>query len=43
MYIEFAEWLLRNEYEFKDVVDNLFTASDILVDIEIDNDDDEDE
>ena len=43
VYIEFAEWLLRNGYELKDVVDNLFTASDILVDIEIDNDDDEDE
>lgn len=42
VYVEFAEWLLRNGYESKDVVDNLLTASDMLVDIEVGDEDEDD-
>jgi hypothetical protein len=41
VYIEFSEWVLRNQGEkLKLVRNNLLTAADALIDIEKDDDDD---
>lgn len=39
--IEFSEWLLRNKYENEIIRDNLLIASDILLEIEMDETEDD--
>ena len=41
--IEFSEWLLRNGYDYKQIQENLYWASDMLFKIEVDEDDDDDD
>ncbi|KRX09755.1 hypothetical protein PPERSA_02627 [Pseudocohnilembus persalinus] len=44
VYIEFSEWLLRNDYDQKDAVEQLLLAADTLIEIElIENDEEENE
>jgi len=39
--IEFSEWLLRNKYENDMIKDNLLIASDILLEVEMDENEDD--
>jgi len=39
--MEFSEWLLRNKYENEIIRDNLLIASDILLEIEMDETEDD--
>ncbi len=41
--IEFSEWLLRNRYDVRIIRDNLLMASDILLEIEMDEYEDQDD
>lgn len=38
IYIEFSEWLLRNQYDNELIKDYLLSAADLLIQIEIDDD-----
>lgn len=42
MYIEFAEWLLRNDNDKKEIIDYLNLAADYLINIEAVDGDEED-
>ena len=37
IYIEFSEWLLRNNYTNSIIIDNLLNAADLLLDKEVDS------
>ena len=41
--IEFAEWLMRNGYDYKTLTEHLFWAADILIEIEIDADEEDED
>lgn len=43
VYIEFSEWLLRNDYDIKDVIENLNEATSKLIEIEHDEDEEGEE